>query len=121
MIKGDDMNIQNKYTSLGKSILSGALCAGILSASISVHASTQQEISQVPLNLSEGVPPNIIVTIDESTSMDRAFVPDGLGFTGERRFRSNSFNAMYYNPKITYKTPSSFNKDGSEKNIKHFF
>ena len=115
MIKGDDMNIQNKYTSLGKSILSGALCAGILSASISVHASTQQEISQVPLNLSEGVPPNIIVTIDESTSMDRAFVPDGLGFTGERRFRSNSFNAMYYNPKITYKTPSSFNKDGSEK------
>lgn len=109
------MNIKNKYTNLGKSILSGVLCAGVLTASMGSQANTQQEVSQVPLNLSEGVPPNIIVTIDDSTSMDRAYVPDGLGATGNRRFRANSFNAMYYNPAVTYKLPPSFKKDGSEK------
>lgn len=49
------MNIKNKYTNLGKSILSGVLCAGVLTASMGSQANTQQEVSQVPLNLSEGV------------------------------------------------------------------
>lgn len=105
----------NLYTVLSKTLSSGLICSGVLLASLNVHASTQQEISQVPLNLSEGVPPNIIVTIDDSTSMDRAYVPDGLGATGNRRFRANSFNAMYYNPAVTYRTPPSFERNGSEK------
>lgn len=99
-------------TTLGKAVGTALLGSGIL-----VSASAQAAVSQAPLSLTEGVAPNMIVTIDESTSMDSAYVPDGLGFTGERRFRSNSFNAMYYNPDITYKNPPSFNKDGTEKTL----
>ena len=89
--------------------------AGLLSASVLLSATAQAVVSQAPLSLTEGVAPNLIVTIDESTSMDSAFVPDGLGYTGERRFRANTFNAMAYNPAITYKIPPSFQKNGDEK------
>lgn len=103
------------YKVISKTLSSGLVCSGVLITSLNVYANTQQEISQVPLNLSEGVPPNIIVTIDDSTSMDRAYVPDGLGSNSYRHFRNNSFNAMYYNPEVTYIIPPSFKKDGSEK------
>lgn len=109
------MKSLNVYSTLGKVMSSSLLCSGVLLASLGAQASTLQEISQVPLNLSEGVPPNIIVTIDDSTSMDRAYVPDGLGSDSYRHFRNNSFNAMYYNPEVTYIIPPSFKKDGSEK------
>lgn len=107
----------NLYTALSKTLGSGLMCSGVLLASLNAQASTQQEISQVPLNLSEGVPPNIIVTIDESTSMDGAYVPDGIWYRDYRPYRSNSFNPMYYNPELTYLKPPSFNKNGSEKNL----
>lgn len=109
------MKQSNVYPVLSKIMSSSILCTGILVASLNAHGSTLQEISQVPLSLAEGVPPNIIVTIDDSTSMDRAYVPDGLGRTTYKHFRNNSFNAMYYNPEVTYLIPPSFARDGSEK------
>ncbi len=103
-------------------ILSSALLgSGILVSSLNAHANSQRAVSQAPLNLVDGVAPNMIITIDESTSMDRAYVPDGLGFTGERRFRANSFNAMYYNPDVTYRIPPSFKKDGTEQTLSTLF
>ncbi len=112
------MNTQNKYMSLGKSILSCTLCAGVLSASMGVQA----EVSQVPLGLSEGVPPNMLFTLDDSTSMAWAYVPDAsaqaykklIGSTSNRRFRAANTNPMYYNPNIIYDIPPEFDNNGNE-------
>lgn len=109
------MNIQNKYTSLGKSILSGALCAGVLTASMGSQANTQQEVSQVPLGLSEGVPPNMLLTLDDSGSMRFSFTPDGIGSGNEdRKGKSSTYNAAYYNPNTSYTIPPFFNASGVE-------
>src|SRR5690554_2273570 len=97
------MNIHNKYSSLGKSLLSAAVCAGVLSASIGAQA---DEVTQIPLNVSKGVSPNMMFTLDDSTSMAWAYVPDNtfqvyrdlIDSTASRRFRAANTNPMYYNP-----------------------
>lgn len=105
------MNIQNKYTNLGKSILSGALCAGVLTASMGVQA----DVSQVPLGVSEGVPPNMLLTLDDSGSMRFSFTPDDIGSENEdRKGKSSTYNAAYYNPSTSYKIPPFFNASGVE-------
>lgn len=103
------------------SYIAKAITAGLLTTGVLFSATTQAAVSQAPLSLTEGVAPNLIVTIDESTSMDSAYVPDGLGHTGERRFRANTFNAMAYNPAITYKIPPSFQRNGDEKSLSTSF
>lgn len=116
------MNIQNQYASLGKSILSGVLCAGVLTASMGSQANTQQEVSQVPLGLSEGVPPNMIFTLDESGSMSWGYTPDNIVKVGQsRRILSNTFNSQYYNPNIAYKIPPAFDKNGVEYQLSTSF
>lgn len=109
------MNIKNKYTNLGKGILSGVLCAGVLTASMGSQANTQQEVSQVPLGLSEGVPPNMLLTLDDSGSMRFSFTPDGIGSGyDDRKGKSSTYNAAYYNPNTIYNIPPFFNKSGVE-------
>lgn len=126
------MNVQHKYTSLGKAFVSGALCAGVLVASMGVQAASLQEVSQVPLSLSEGVPPNMIFTLDESGSMSWAYVPDAdtktyknlIGSSASvasRRFRAANTNPMYYNPNIAYDIPPAFDKNGVEYQLSTSF
>lgn len=113
------MNIKNKYTNLGKSILSGVLCAGVLTASMGSQA---DEVTQIPLNVSKGVSPNMMFTLDDSTSMAWAYVPDSsfqvykdlIGSTASRRFRAANTNPMYYNPNTIYDIPPEFNSSGDE-------
>lgn len=113
------MNIHNKYSSLGKSLLSAAVCAGVLSASIGAQA---DEVTQIPLNVSKGVSPNMMFTLDDSTSMAWAYVPDNtfqvyrdlIGSTASRRFRAANTNPMYYNPNTIYDIPPEFNSSGDE-------
>lgn len=82
----------------------------LLLAALDVHAAT----SQSPLSLTIGVPPNLILTLDDSGSMDRAYVPDSIpGGSSTRRYKSAHYNPMYYNPKTLYKIPPKFNLDGS--------
>ncbi len=81
----------------------------MLGASGSASASNLN-ISQQPLFLSTGVDPNIIVTLDNSNSMKWGFIPDWLGYKDNnlrptRRVKSSAFNAMYYNPAVTYAVP----------------
>lgn len=113
------MNIKNKYTNLGKGILSGVLCAGVLTASMGSQA---DEVTQIPLNVSKGVSPNMMFTLDDSTSMAWAYVPDSsfqvykdlIGSTASRRFRAANTNPMYYNPNTIYDIPPEFNTSGDE-------
>ena len=82
------------------------------------HA-TQLDIPAFPLFLtSAGVPPNLILTLDDSGSMSRAFTPDLCGNPNDicndrsydsdldgRYVKSADYNPIYYNPKTTYTAP----------------
>lgn len=83
--------------------------AGVASACVQV-AQAQLSISEVPLFLRAGTTPNIVVTIDDSGSMARGYVPDAAGDSSTKRnspkFTAASYNAMYYNPAVSYAIPT---------------
>ena len=75
-------------------------------------------IPDFPLFLtSAGVPPNLILTLDDSGSMSRAFTPDLCGNPNDicdnpydyrlddRFVKSADYNPIYYNPETTYTPP----------------
>lgn len=63
-------------------------------------------ISQVPLVVPSALEPNIILTLEDSTAMRNAFAPDSLSSLGAtRRFKSSTFNPLYYDPNVTYVAP----------------
>jgi type IV pilus assembly protein PilY1 len=81
-------------------------------------------IADTPLFVTGNVAPNIVLTLDDSGSMRRAFVPDtptvALGgiYCGDssdcaaldnRYAKSNYANALYYNPNVTYEAPKKWN------------
>ena len=75
-------------------------------------------VAQIPLSLTEGVPPNMILSIDGSGSMRWAFAPDNMAafdnntlLRNTRRVKSATFNPMYYDPSVTYQRPFLVNND----------
>lgn len=80
-------------------------------------------ISNQPLFLSEGVSPNVLVTLDDSGSMAFAYTPDGISGqadtstrnpgASDKRFFSAVFNPMYYNPAVTYTLPKKVTYNSS--------
>lgn len=73
-----------------------------------VNAQAATDISTIPLYAIQGVDPNIALTIDDSGSMQWAYVPDSLSTSGQR-FRSSAYNGMYYNPETNYTSPPDEN------------
>jgi type IV pilus assembly protein PilY1 len=79
------------------------------------------DLANSPLFLTVTVPPNITVTLDDSGSMARAYVPeicDGASSNtctrlNNRYAKSSHYNLLYYNPAITYPAPK--NADGTER------
>src|SRR5690606_7476794 len=64
-------------------------------------------VSQQPLSLTEGVPPNILVTLDDPGSMARAYAPDNISSSSNRRpARSHTYNPLYYTQDATYIVPN---------------
>jgi type IV pilus assembly protein PilY1 len=59
-------------------------------------------ISNKPLDTLQGVPANIILTMDDSGSMAWGYLPDNITNTAANRWKSHVYNRMYYNPNITY-------------------
>ncbi|MGB4074184.1 pilus assembly protein [Pseudomonas sp.] len=101
------MNMQNIRSPLATLLTTVSLL-------VAVVIDTQAAVSQSPLSLTVGVPPNLILTLDDSGSMRWAFVPDNInGIGATRRAKSPNFNPMYYNPSETYKIPPRFNTDGT--------
>ncbi|HRF44542.1 MAG TPA: hypothetical protein PLD30_09935, partial [Candidatus Competibacteraceae bacterium] len=76
-------------------------------------------IPDFPLFLtSTGVPPNLVLTLDDSGSMSRGFTPDLCGNPDAicnsgnydsdldgRYIKSAHYNPIYYNPATTYTAP----------------
>lgn len=104
------------YKSLTKTALSCLAFSLYLHGGVA-HAAAL-DVSQQPLMLVDSVPPNLILTLDDSGSMRWSFVPDSMGANNNsvrstRRSKSASYNAMYYNPEIEYLVPVRLNADGS--------
>lgn len=94
----------NSSTFLNSCKMAAGLMIGATAALAPVNASAA--VSQQPLSLTEGVSPNILVTLDDSGSMARGYTPDAISGQSDRRAgRSSSYNAIYYNPDITYVVP----------------
>ncbi len=84
-------------------LVSTALVFAALSAAAISHAALN--VSEVPLFLNATTSPNIVMTLDDSGSMTRGYVPDSIGNLDSPRFTASSYNAMYYNPLATYSPP----------------
>ncbi|WP_312703624.1 pilus assembly protein [Stutzerimonas nitrititolerans] len=101
------------YTAFGIVLLSAA----------DAHAT----VSQSPLSLTVGVPPNIILTLDESGSMSWGYVPDSVessvisGSYITRLYAANAFNPMYYTPDTKYVIPPFFDESGNEVQLSTSF
>lgn len=79
-------------------------------------------VSQSPLSLTVGVPPNMLLTLDDSGSMRWAFAPDSMSTTyTTRRAKSSDFNPIYYNPDVIYQAPIVFNTAGVEQQLSTSF
>jgi len=86
-----------------------ALLFGLASGQV---MATDVNISDKPLDTLEGVPANIILTMDDSGSMEWNYMPDTIDNNDNtRRAKSSSFNKIYYNPAITYEP--AVDKNGS--------
>lgn len=89
------------------------LSIGMLFGASTAHAATTLSIPQVPLQTGSDVPINLMFVIDDSGSMARGYLPDGIsGVCGgstsvERRARGRSpdYNKAYFDPDEVYIVP----------------
>lgn len=90
-----------------KQRFSNHLIAAVLSvAMMPIANAAPLDVSDQPLFLVANVPPNILLTIDDSGSMSWGYVPDGIsGSDGQPEFHSSHFNPIYYDPDVTYPAP----------------
>lgn len=103
------MKYLNICQSASKTAFSGLLCAGVLTASFSVQAADEILYpSQKPLSLTEGVPPSVLVTLDDSGSMVRNYAPDSISGGNSKAMRSNAYNSMFYDPSVDYVVPKKY-------------
>jgi len=95
-----------------RSSLTVSLCAAAAAlVMLAGNAGAQYAVSQTPA-LTTSPPTNIVMMMDDSGSMQWAFVPDAYGAcTGTRRFNAgvdpnhSGFNALAYDPNIAYAPP----------------
>lgn len=98
------------------------LASSITGILVLSSANAYAAVSQSPLSLTVGVPPNMLLTLDDSGSMRWAFAPDSQStIDTARRAKSSSFNPIYYNPNISYKAPKVFSTTGVEQQLSTSF
>ena len=98
------------------------LSYALLGTTLLSAADAYATVSQSPLSLTIGVPPNMVMTLDDSGSMRWAFAPDGVsGIHASRRAKSSDFNPLYFNPNATYSAPIVFNTSGDEVQLSTSF
>jgi type IV pilus assembly protein PilY1 len=110
----------NLNSSLRK-VLALLLLSGSLGWMMTPARSAPLAISDNPLFLTSNIPPNVIVTLDDSGSMSRAFTPDVCGNPNaicdnnpdsrlnHRYLKSSHYNPIYYDPEVTYRAPVDAN------------
>ncbi len=107
--------IKRFYLDSCKVMLATLAGTAIFSAPLSLQAA----VSQQPLSLTEGVAPNLLVTLDDSGSMLWSYTPDAIsGDSAKRGARSSAYNASYFNPTSTYQIPKKVVMEGGEVVVK---
>lgn len=86
-----------------KTKIMSAIAILMLMAVNASHADTA--VSDTPLLVNTTVAPNIIMTLDDSTSMGSAYTED-VGTNSLEPFTSNYYNKMAYNPAVKYEAPT---------------
>ncbi len=82
-------------------MINALLAAALIGLPLQGHA-LDLDLSQIPLEVKEGVPANIILTMDDSGSMAWGFLPDSHQDAWSNHYRSSTYNKIYYNPNVTY-------------------
>ena len=91
----------------GRTGISGIMAALVCATGIAdVKAAPEDvlDLSRVPLSVNANVPPNIVVSFDDSGSMAWDYMPDNAPRSG-CDFRDHTKNRIYFNPDITYPLP----------------
>ncbi len=88
-----------------------SLFSGIAFALISIGVSAAPlSLSDSPLFLTTSVAPNVILTVDDSLSMQRGYAPESVdnlqAALDGPRFKAATYNGIYYNPKLIYVIPT---------------
>ncbi|MCS7100630.1 MAG: hypothetical protein NZL99_02925, partial [Burkholderiaceae bacterium] len=66
-------------------------------------------LAQVPQFLPSPLAPNLVITLDDSGSMQWAYMPDAMCLEHTtRRVKSAAYNPLYYDPTIRYELPLRF-------------
>ncbi|QBM18061.1 type IV pilus biogenesis factor PilY1 [Marinobacter sp. JH2] len=68
------------------------------------------DVDQSPLIVSDPLPPNIVLMLDDSGSMAFDYMPNLSGNWSSTSWRAPSVNRVYYDPSVTYLAP--FKADG---------
>ena len=77
----------------------------------SAHAAVDSiDVDQSPLIVSDPLPPNIVLMLDDSGSMAFDYMPNLSGNSSSTGWRAPSVNRVYYDPSVTYLPP--FMADG---------
>jgi len=87
----------------------------VLSAFTTLSEAAILNLSDSPIYLLASVEPNVLLTFDDSGSMARSYIPDGIsGNADDKRGCSSAFNRIYFDPAITYDPP--VDENGVPKN-----
>jgi type IV pilus assembly protein PilY1 len=84
--------------------LSAGLSVWVLGVAFSPALATVP-VDQAPLIIQKPLPPNIVLMLDDSGSMNNDYMPDDLSDTSLGGYRNSAINGVYYNPTVTYTPP----------------
>ena len=86
---------------VGQLAVSTSLIVGILPTTVNALA-----LSDLPLFLVDSVPPNLVLTMDDSGSMGWGYIPDSIQYKSAlNAAKSSHYNKMYYDPTRKYLPP----------------
>ncbi|MFA7540993.1 MAG: hypothetical protein WCZ02_02715, partial [Lysobacterales bacterium] len=85
------------------------VCAGLVMAGGSNTVLADDELLdlvRVPLAVNAAIPPNVLVSLDDSGSMGWGRMPDSANWgNGDCRRFNSRYNRIYYDPDVTYDPP----------------
>jgi type IV pilus assembly protein PilY1 len=66
-------------------------------------------VDQAPLTVQKPLPPNIVLMLDDSGSMDSDYMPDWgyIDHSSNDALRNSKNNGTYYNPDVLYTPPAT--------------
>lgn len=107
------MHIARRLSRKASRVVGHILATGMLvmGAGVGPVMATAVAVDQSPLTIQRSLPPNVVLMLDDSGSMDWDYMPDWgyLSDNSNDGVRNAAINGAYYNPAITYAPPPRAN------------